>query len=132
MEEIYHTISWDEIKTTTKLANNKAPELNVVSSNAFKALDDINISCILIFYNQFCNSQADFGEWHKGQVVPVPKKGDTSVPNKWIGFTLMDIINNIHSSIMCGQLFKIIIKHGVKCQFGSTPRVVCQDGTLTI
>ena len=33
---------------------------------------------------------------------------------------------------MCGKLFKIIIKHGVKCQFGSTPRVVCQDGTLTI
>ena len=44
----------------------------------------------------------------------------------------MDIGNNIYSSIMCGQLFKIISKHGVKCQFGFTPGVGCQDGTLTI
>ena len=33
---------------------------------------------------------------------------------------------------MGGQLFKIFVKHGVKCQFGSTPAVRCQDGTLTI
>ena len=33
---------------------------------------------------------------------------------------------------MCGRLFIIIIKHGVKCQFGSTPGVGCQDGTFTI
>ena len=44
----------------------------------------------------------------------------------------MDISNKIYSSIMCGQLFKIISKHGVKCQFGSTSRVGCQDGTFTI
>ena len=44
----------------------------------------------------------------------------------------MDIGNKIYSSIMCGKLFKIISKCGVKCQFGSTPGVVCQDVTLTI
>ena len=44
----------------------------------------------------------------------------------------MGIGNKIYSSIMCGRLFKIISKHGVKCQFGSTPGVGCQDGTFTI
>ena len=44
----------------------------------------------------------------------------------------MDIGNKIYSSIMCGRLFKIIRKHGVKCQFGFTPGVGCQDGTFTI
>ena len=44
----------------------------------------------------------------------------------------MDTGNKIYSSIMCGQIFKIISKHGVKCQFGSTPGVGCQDGTFTI
>ena len=44
----------------------------------------------------------------------------------------MDIGNKIYSSIMCGRLFKIIRKHGVKCQFGSTPGVGCQDGMFTI
>ena len=33
---------------------------------------------------------------------------------------------------MCGQLFKIISKNGVKFQFGSTPGVRYQDGTFTI
>ena len=33
---------------------------------------------------------------------------------------------------MCGRLFKIIIKHSVKFQLGSTPEVGCQDGTFTI
>ena len=44
----------------------------------------------------------------------------------------MEIGNKIYSSIMCGRLFKIISKHGVKYQFESTPGVVCQDGTFTI
>ena len=44
----------------------------------------------------------------------------------------MDIGNKIYSSIMCGQLIKIISKHGVKCQFGSTPGVGYQDGTFMI
>ena len=44
----------------------------------------------------------------------------------------MDIGNNIYSIIMCGRLYKIINKHGVKFQFGSTPGVGCQDSTLTI
>ena len=47
-------------------------------------------------------------------------------------FTIMGIGNKIYSSIMCVQLFNIISKHGVKCQFGSTPGVVCQDGTFNI
>ena len=44
----------------------------------------------------------------------------------------MENSNKIYSSIMRGPLFKIISKHGVKCQFGSTPGVGCQDGTFTI
>ena len=133
MEELDHPISWYEIKKpTTKLANNKAPGINGVPPNEFKALDDIKLYWILLFYNQFWHSQADFDEWHEGQVVPVPNKGDTSDPKKWREIPLMNISNNIYSSIMCGRLFMIISKHGVKYQFGSTHGVGCQDGTFTI
>ena len=64
--------------------------------------------------------------------MPVPKSGDLSDPNKWRGVTLMDIGSKFFSSIMCTRLFKIIDKHGVKYQFGSTPGVGCQDGSFTI
>ena len=116
MEKLDQPISWNDIKkATTKLANDKAPGLNGVPPNEFKALDDANLSWLLLFYNQFWHSQADFNEWHKGEVVTVPKKGNTTDRDKWIGVTLTDTRNKIYSSIMCGRIFKIIRKHGVKC-----------------
>ena len=133
MEKLDHPIYWDNIKkATTKLANDKAPGLNDVPPNIFKALDYAHLSRLLLFYNQFYHSQDEFDEWHEGQVVPVTKKGDTSDPNKWRGVTLMNIINKIYNIIMCGRILKITIKHGVKYYFGSTPGVGCQDGTFTI
>ena len=132
-EKLDPPISQDDIKkATTKLANDKAPGLNGVPPNSFKALNDENITWLLLFYNQLWRGQADFDGWHLGQVVTVPKKGNTSDPNNWRGVTLMDISNNICSGIMCERLLKIISKHGVKCQFGSTPGVGCQDGTFNI
>ena len=64
--------------------------------------------------------------------MPAPKIGDLSNTNKWRGVTLMDIGSKVFSSILCERLFKVIKKHGVKYQFGSTPGVGCQDGTFTI
>ena len=50
MDKLYQPISWDEInKSTTKLANYKAPVLNAVPHNTFKALDDTNLSWLLLF-----------------------------------------------------------------------------------
>ena len=64
MDKIEHPISWDVIKkATTKLANDKSPGLNSVSPNAFKALDDANLSWLLLFYNQFWHIQAGFDKW---------------------------------------------------------------------
>ena len=119
-------------KTTTKLANIKAPGINGVPRNVFNTFDVVNISCLLIFYNQFWHIQADFDKWNEGQAVHVTKKSNTPYPNKWRGVTSMDIGKNIYSSIMCRWLFMIIGKHGVKCQFGSTPGVGYQYVTFTI
>ena len=53
MTELDQPISWEEItKSTTKIANDKAPGLNGVPPNAFKSLDDANLSWLLLFYNQ--------------------------------------------------------------------------------
>ena len=100
--------------------------------NAFKALDDMNISWLLLIYNHYWQNQANFDKWHEVQEVHVPLKVNTSNPKKFIGVTLINVGNKIYSSIMCGQLFNIISKNGVKCRFGSTPGVGCQDGTFTI
>ena len=84
------------------------------------------------FFHSYWLGETDFIEWNEGQLVPVPKIGDLSNPSKWRGVTLMDIGSKILSSILCTRLFKIIIKHGGKYQFGSTPGVGCQDSSFTI
>ena len=44
----------------------------------------------------------------------------------------MDIGSKVFSSLICKRICKIIKKHGVKYQFGSSPGVGCQYGTFTI
>ena len=83
-------------------------------------------------FKSYWLEETDFTEWHEGQLVLVPKSVDLSDPNKWRGVTLMDIGSKIFISILCKILFRIIRKHGVKYQFGSTPGVGCQDGSFTI
>ena len=79
MEELDPRISWDEIKkSTTKLVNEKAPGINGVPPNVFKAINDKNLTWILLFFNQLWSVQADSNKWHLGQVVPIQKKA-TSV-----------------------------------------------------
>ena len=65
-------------------------------------------------------------------MIPVPKSGDLSDPNKWRGVTLMDLGSKIFSSILYTRMLHIIKEHRVKYQFGSTPGVGCQDGSFTI
>ena len=115
-----------------KLNNGKSPGLNDVPPDVSKSLTEKNLATLLDLLNKFWHDEVDFAEWHEGRVVPVPKSGNLSDPNKWRGVTLMDIGLKIFSSILCTRLFKIIEKHGVRYQFGSTPGVGCQGGSFMI
>ena len=113
------------------LKNNKAPGLNKVPQNDFKAINNYNLSHLLEFFKNCWLEETDSDEWYEVQIVSVPKSGDLSDPKKWCGFTLTDIWAKIFSSILCGCAFKIIKAHGVKYQFGSTSGMGCQDGRFT-
>ena len=109
MMELDTKITWEELKkAVTELANGKYPGLNEVPPDAFKALSEKNLSFPLDFLNAFWNEETNFDEWHEGQVIPVPKSGDLSDPNKWRGVTPMDFGSKIFSSILCTRLFHII------------------------
>ena len=84
------------------------------------------------FILKFWEDILNYVEWHEGQVIPIPKSGDLSDPNKWIGVNLMDIGAKVFSSMMCKRLFKIINLHGVKYQFGYSPGVGYQDCLFTL
>ena len=53
-----------------------------VPTDAFKSLDNQNLLTLMNFFNSYWVEEPDFTEWHEGQLVPVPKSGDLSNPNK--------------------------------------------------
>ena len=89
---INQRISWDEFdRAVNKLKNGKAPGLNNVPPEAFKAMDQDCRRRIFDYVQAFWDGTADYESWHKSQCVPVPKSGDLSNPNKWRGVMLMDV-----------------------------------------
>ena len=91
-----------------ELTNDKAPGLNNVPPNAFKAMDEDSLLHHFNFIVKFWEDGMDYVEWHEGQVVPVPKCGDLSNPNKWRGVNLMDIGTKVFRSMRCKRLFKML------------------------
>ena len=133
MSELDNDITMEELrKAISKLSNDKAPGLNGVPPNAFKCMDHKTTIHLFGFIKNYWQGHAEYQEWNQCQVVPVPKSGDLSDPNKWRGVSLMDIGSKIFSSILCERMFRILKKNGIKYQFGSTPGVGCQDGLFTI
>jgi len=84
MKELDAPPKWNKFKKEIiELTNDKAPGLNGVPLNAFKAISDKSLRYHFNFIIEFWEGKIDFEEWHEVQVVPVPKSGDLSDPNKW-------------------------------------------------
>ena len=73
------------------LTNDKAPGLNGLPPNAFKAMSPENLKVHFNFILKFWNDNMDFEEWHEGQLVPVPKSGDLLDPNKWSNVFIVNV-----------------------------------------
>ena len=83
MIELDSEISWEELQQAiAKLKKGKAPGLNNVPPDAFKSLTKNNLATLLEHLNSFWNNEVNFEEWHEIRVVPVPKSGNLSEPNK--------------------------------------------------
>ncbi len=81
--EIDCPITFSEVdKAIKKLKPGKAPGLNGIPSEAYKAFGRKMRMRIHRYISQFVNGIRDYDGWHKSQCVRVPKKGDLADPNK--------------------------------------------------
>ena len=133
MHEIGEPPTWEEFKRAIfKLKNDKKPGKNGVMPNAFKCLDNHNLSVIFQFLTDFWTGESDYDEWHESIGSLVPKKGDLQNLNKWRCINLMDVGSKILSCILTERAYKLLEKHGVKWQFGATPLVGCPEGSFSL
>jgi hypothetical protein len=132
-EELGEKPTWEELKrAVVKLKNDKKPGMNGVMPNAYKCLDDENLSTLYEYITKFWEGDVDFSEWHEGLGVLVPKKGNLHDLNKWRLINLMDVGSKIVSCILTERAYSLLKTNCVKTQFGATPLVGCQDGNFTL
>ena len=92
MYEVGDPPTWEEFRRAVfKLKNDKQPGKNGVMPNAFKCLDNHNLSNMFNFIKDFWHGEVDFEEWHESIGSLVPKKGDIQNLNKWRCINLMDV-----------------------------------------
>ena len=131
--EIDRQIMFSEVdKAINKLKPDKAPGLNCIPPEAYKAFGrkiQMRIHC---YIGQFFDGTRDNNGCHRNQCVPVPKKGDLADPNKWRGVILMDVCSKIFSLVMNDHAFRLLEPHGTQFQFGGTPEVGCHHGLFTL
>ncbi len=131
--EIDHLITFSEVdKAINKLKPGKAPGLNGIPPEAYKAFGKKMRMRIHRYVGQFFDGTRDYDGWHKSQCIPVQKKGHLADPNKWRGVMLMDVCSKIFSSVMNDRTFCLLKLHGTRFQFGGTPEVGCRDGLFTL
>ncbi len=107
--EIDHPITFAEVdKAINKLKLGKAPGLNGIPSEAYKAMGKAMRLQIHRYVGRFFDGTMDYKGWHRSQCVPVPKKGDLADPNKWRGVMLMDVFSKIFSSVMNDRAFRLL------------------------
>ena len=83
MGELYDPPLWKEyISAIHELTNDKSTGLNGVPPNAFNSISEENSRHHFNLITEFWEDKVDSEECHEGQVVPLPKNGDLSDPNK--------------------------------------------------
>jgi hypothetical protein len=115
LTDIDTPITFREVKhAINKLKKGKAPGLNGIPPDALKAMDNATKRIVHKHILDLFEGKTDHEACRKSQCVPVPKKGDLSVPNKWRGIMLMDMCSKVFSSIMTARAFKLLDKHGTR------------------
>eukprot|EP00956_Cyclotella_meneghiniana_P040928 scaffold209475_cov73-Cyclotella_meneghiniana.AAC.1 len=133
LEDLDLDPTWEEFKrAVTKLKNDKKPGPNGVMPNAFKCMDNHNLTQIYNYIIDFWHNDADYPEWHTSTGSLVPKKGDLYNLNQWRCINLMDVGSKILSCILTERTYRLLEKYGTKTQYGATPLVGCQEGSFTL
>ena len=119
-------------KTINKLKPGKAPGLNGIPLEAYKAFGRKMRMRIHHYVGELFDCTSDYDGWHKSHCVPVPKNGNLADPNKWRGVMLMDVCSKIFSSVMNDCVFCLLKLHGTQFQFKGTPEVGCRNGLFIL
>ena len=102
-EEIFEEEVFRAIK---RLKRNKAPGLDGLVPELFKAFNNELITFLTRIFNAAFCSGIFPRSWSIGSIIPIHKKGDEKLPSNYRGITLLPIIGKLLSSILNDRLLE--------------------------
>ena len=95
----------DEIITAIKsLKNGKAPGLDNLNAELFKADPVVTASILYPLFKCVWNNNNIPDDWSKGSIIKIPKKGALNNCNNWRGITLLSIPSKILAKIIINRI----------------------------
>ena len=126
-------ISKEEIKRAIKkLKLGKAPGIDNIPSDVFKADNDATIDVLYSRLNEIWDKEEIPTEWKMGMLVTIPKKGNFSECKNWRGIMLLSVPSKILCHIILDRIQETVDKKLRKEQAGFRKDKSCTDHIATL
>ena len=117
-----------EIKAAIKtLKNGKAPGGDCLNAEMLKADPDMTTTALHPLFKAIWDEEKLPGDWCKGTIIKVPKKGNLADCNNWRGITLLSIPSKVLCKIIINRLGPALDKILRKEQCGFRRGRGCAD-----
>jgi len=90
------------VEAIRDLKNSKEPGQDQLNAELFKCHPELAAEILHPLFAKVWNRQGIPGDWNKGVIIPISKKGTLSDCNNWWGITLLSLPSKI--------FFKVIVK----------------------
>ena len=86
----------------SQLAKNKATGIDSIPAEVLH--NTILVPNLCTFFNYVLTSGIAFSDWKLSLIIPVPKKGDLSIPDNYRGIALMSIVAKLYNRCLLNRL----------------------------
>ncbi|KAL9968248.1 hypothetical protein ACROYT_G026600 [Oculina patagonica] len=126
-------ISRDEIRQAIKLLkNNKAPGYDDIPAELLKADIETATEVLFVLFGHIWQEEQLPGDWRKGLIVKIPKKGDTTECTNWRGITLLSVVSKAFDSVHRITLWKLLRLYGVPHKIIRMIQALYRDFTCSV
>ncbi|KAL9983948.1 hypothetical protein ACROYT_G006197 [Oculina patagonica] len=126
-------ISRDEIRQAIKLLkNNKAPGYDDIPAELLKADIETATEVLFVLFGHIWQEEQLPGDWRKGLIVKIPKKGDTTECTNWSGITLLSVVSKVFTRIILTRIQNAVDNQLRKEQAGFRKGRSCTEQIFTL
>ena len=104
--EVYErNINLEEVqRAVSSLMNNEAPGVDEISAEMLKRGKETVAEQLAELFNMIWQDLGVPGDWKKGVIIKLPKKGSLKDCNNWRGITLLSTPGKVFSRVLLNRL----------------------------